>query len=279
MKLIIKQLGRITDAEIDLTKTFYLFTGYYNSDLLAFLNNLINLKNIAQFSDYLKIKGFDYNNTLHNSENRLYFINLIIKEYISFLKDCRLMFIQNIDFDLVFQDSEIDNLTNDFETDDLVKTILKKLLNSCEYAINSIGEFQETKKGNTVLLSLDYIEQYLHPQEQVDLIENLLNSYPIYDRIMITTHSPIITDIINNHLLYLQIKELKEDFKKELNNNHLQMKDFIIYNINKKGVLQEYKFEEAGIWFKDFDNIERYIRYTNQDLLQERRELLKSINK
>ncbi len=283
MKLIIKQLGQIRNTEIDLTKTFYLFTGYYTIHISKVIYSTLNVENIESFSKQLDEKKFRYNKVF----NKYLYIYFLMNEYVSYLKNHKLAFFEDIDFDIMLDDSYVEKAVTFIEKDVDVVLILKSLLNVSDFNIPLptiiedeiyrefiLKEAKWNPKYKSNFLFLDDIEHYLHPEEQVEVMNNILNNYiKSYNRLLITTHSPIITAYLNNYLLELHIKSLKG----ELCENGLQLKDFIVYNIDKKCSLKEYEFEDTGIYFQDFEEVERKIRYAHQDLLETHRKLLKTI--
>lgn len=134
-----------------------------------------------------------------------------------------------------------------------------------------------TPRNNTLLI--DEPEMNLHPENQVRLV-NLLMKFANYGEncVYITTHSPLIANMINNHILigYLQEKgeEEKTGLEKVLQehqlniNENLSYKDFAVYHFADGG-FEEYKAGEYGVAFKDFNKAREEINNITRSLIDE----------
>lgn len=109
-------------------------------------------------------------------------------------------------------------------------------------------------------LIIDEPEENLHPENQIKLI-NILMKFADRNnnKLLITTHSPIITDMINNYANLCELKTEGTDIEKLISENDLNMvqvqnierKDFGIYFFNE-GTIKEYEQGDYGAFFKDF---------------------------
>ncbi len=131
---------------------------------------------------------------------------------------------------------------------------------------------------NNNFLFVDEPEENLHPENQEKLIHILLKFAAINkNKVLITTHSPLVTNVINNFLNIGYLKE-KNDFnlKKFLAKNKLDFdikevllkKDFGVYFFSGSDVI-EYSAKEYGIYFEDFDKIENNIKNLSENITDE----------
>lgn len=112
---------------------------------------------------------------------------------------------------------------------------------------------------NNNFLLIDEPEENLHPANQIKLTNLLLKfSSQNRNRVLITTHSPLITDVINNYLylFFLRSKgiEIGEDLDSfsELNQEiEMHIADLGVYFFTGNEI-KEYKMGEYGIQFDDF---------------------------
>jgi len=105
-------------------------------------------------------------------------------------------------------------------------------------------------------LMIDEPEENLHPKNQSKLTELLLDYAGINsNRLLINTHSSLITEVINNYILLSKLKheagvKEHEDYGKY--ENILKPEDIGIYFFNGTEI-REYTIGEYGTIFKDFD--------------------------
>ncbi|MCU0393801.1 MAG: ATP-binding protein, partial [Thermoflexibacter sp.] len=102
-------------------------------------------------------------------------------------------------------------------------------------------------------LIIDEPEQNLHPENQLKLLDILIQfSQRNQNKVLITTHSPLITDAVNNYLM-LGALENREQVAEEMG----MSKDFLtaentgIYYFSGDRI-QEYVIGDYGTIFKDF---------------------------
>ena len=111
------------------------------------------------------------------------------------------------------------------------------------------------------ILIIDEPEENLHPRNQIALLNILMKfANRNNNRVIITTHSPLMTDAVNNHL---HLGYLSEKYNKNLatliQENNLDLdadaalahKDIGIYFFDGQNI-KEYEVEEYGVDFKDF---------------------------
>lgn len=129
------------------------------------------------------------------------------------------------------------------------------------------------KLENNFLL-IDEPEINLHPENQVELIKLLMDFISISNnKILLTSHSPLITDTINNYILISMAKE-KGISNKVLNQivsefdieNTLSSKDIGVYFFSGT-TIEPYKITRTGVSFSDFIQQSRKIQDMNDTLL------------
>ncbi len=131
---------------------------------------------------------------------------------------------------------------------------------------------------NNNFLLVDEPEENLHPENQEKLIHILLKFAAINkNKVLITTHSPLITNVINNFLNIGYLKEKKDfNLKKFLAENKLDFeikdilfkKDFGVYFFSGSDVI-EYSAKEYGVYFEDFDKIDNKIKNLSENITDE----------
>ena len=124
-------------------------------------------------------------------------------------------------------------------------------------------------KENDNFLIIDEPEENLHPENQVKLI-NLLMKFANRNnnKVLITTHSPLMTDAVNNHLHLGFLKSQGIDIQKIIEKNNLPFdtegsalshENMGIYFFNGQNI-QEYQVGDYGAFFKDFRKAEDEVR-------------------
>ena len=108
-------------------------------------------------------------------------------------------------------------------------------------------------------LMIDEPEENLHPKSQIKLINLLLKFANRGNRILVTTHSPLLAEIINNYLILSQLPERSEIAKKmDLVDIDLSTEKTGIYYFNGETVT-EHSINSYGTIFSSFkeaqDNI------------------------
>lgn len=125
-------------------------------------------------------------------------------------------------------------------------------------------------------LIIDEPEENLHPQNQTALLDILMQFANMNNnRVLITTHSSLMTDAVNNyvHIAYLKdkgkdVKSIIEENNLDISiNEHLKQEDFGVYFFGN-GTITPYEASEYGVFFKDFAQEEdrvKDIAYTLKD--------------
>ncbi|MGB0930293.1 MAG: AAA family ATPase [Chitinophagales bacterium] len=118
------------------------------------------------------------------------------------------------------------------------------------------------------LLILDEPEENLHPQNQIALIDLLMRFGNCNNnRVLITTHSPLMTETINNYIQLSNLHEKGIDTEKLIEEKGLQMshitdlkpQDFGVYFFDGKSITN-YKVKDYGVFFSDFKKAERKVK-------------------
>jgi len=120
---------------------------------------------------------------------------------------------------------------------------------------------------NNNFLIIDEPEENLHPKSQLDLLNILLTFVNRNNnRVLISTHSPLMTDAVNNYMYLCYLKSEGVKLSKEIKEHpllntdiDLRLEDFGIYFFDGKTIIP-YEFGEYGVAFKDFDIERRRIR-------------------
>lgn len=129
------------------------------------------------------------------------------------------------------------------------------------------------KEKNNFLI-IDEPEENLHPENQVKLMQILANfADRNNNRVLITTHSTLMTDTINNYVRLGYLKDRGVDISEVISQNEHQIadlkelthKDFGVYYFNGDAI-EEYKVGDYGVKFKDFDKVERQIKQASSQL-------------
>lgn len=126
------------------------------------------------------------------------------------------------------------------------------------------------ERGN--FLMIDEPEINLHPENQIKLVNLLMKFADRNDnRVLITTHSTLLTDIINNHVRigYLQTKgeentEWLKNHQLDINEN-ITYKDFGVYHFTGNAI-EEYPVGEYGVAFKDFNKVIKEVEGLEDEL-------------
>ena len=117
-------------------------------------------------------------------------------------------------------------------------------------------------------LIIDEPEENLHPENQIKLV-NLLMKFADRNnnKILITTHSPLITDHINNYANLSYLKEAGVDVKDTVNNSDSHMalienikhEDYGVYFFDGEEI-NEYEVGNYGAYFEDFQKAENKVK-------------------
>jgi predicted ATPase len=125
-------------------------------------------------------------------------------------------------------------------------------------------------------LFIDEPEENLHPQNQITLLNSLLEFASMNkNRLLLTTHSPLLAEHLNNYLYASYIRNEKQNFNAEVENLTafnpdvtIDSKDVAIYFFENNHKLLEYKHKQFGVAFSDF-NAEKAKISELKDLLTE----------
>jgi AAA15 family ATPase/GTPase len=131
-------------------------------------------------------------------------------------------------------------------------------------------------KSNDNFLMIDEPEENLHPKSQIKLLDLLLKFGNKGNKVLITTHSPLVAEIINNYLVLSQL-ENKSELSEKLNlvNTDLSLDKAGIYYFNGETVT-EHKTDKYGTIFTSFKEAQDNI-YEIGDFLGE--QMFKQLNK
>jgi predicted ATPase len=107
-------------------------------------------------------------------------------------------------------------------------------------------------KSERNFLMIDEPEENLHPSSQIKLIHLLLSFGGKGNRILITTHSPLVAEMVNNYLILNQL-ENKAELAKKLNlvDTDLSLDKVGIYYFNGE-IVTEHKADKYGTIFTSF---------------------------
>ncbi|MFO7028939.1 hypothetical protein B9T07_02470 [Limnospira fusiformis CCALA 023] len=177
-------------------------------------------------------------------------INLMSQEGIAPIEFSFKLDVSNLDLPMYLASSSVNQLT-------LLYLYLK-------YWVNEKNNF----------LIMDEPEENLHPENQINLLNILLQFISANDnKVLITTHSPILANAINNYI-YLDVlkNEYKVDVGQIIEADQLQYVDpSISISQEKVGVyfftgdkIVDYQSDDYGIYFRDFrkveDNVDKSLR-------------------
>ena len=151
--------------------------------------------------------------------------------------------------------------------------------------LNTYFKYWASEKNN--FLIMDEPEENLHPKNQIALL-NLLMKFANQNnnKVLITTHSPLITDAVNNHLHLGYLKSLGENIDALIEENHLNIdkeaamshEDIGVYFFDGQSI-RPYEINSYGVFFKDFRKYEKEVEDTSNlltnriyDILEKRRD-------
>jgi len=129
-------------------------------------------------------------------------------------------------------------------------------------------------------LFIDEPEENLHPKNQIALV-NLLMKFANQNnnRVLVSTHSSFIAEMINNYAQIAYLQEEGKDVKEIIDKNKLDIQpiknlkhtDFGVYFFNGE-TMREYPVEEYGAFFRDFqqetDKVKEITDYLNEAVFQ-----------
>lgn len=116
-------------------------------------------------------------------------------------------------------------------------------------------------KADKNFLMIDEPEINLHPENQILLINLLLEFACVNDnRLLLTTHSPLVAEIINNYLILDKVKSKGIEMNEEIQNVHyfnprinVSNDQVGVYAFGKDGSITPYQFERYSMFFRTFN--------------------------
>lgn len=130
--------------------------------------------------------------------------------------------------------------------------------------------FKYWAKYSHNFLIIDEPEENLHPKSQIALLNILMKfANRNNNRVLITTHSPFLTDVVNNHIHISYLREQGEDVNEIIkshnldiyDSNNLKSNDFAVYFFDGHSI-KNYPINEYGVYFKNFREEEDKVRDT-----------------
>jgi predicted ATPase len=166
-----------------------------------------------------------------------------------------------------------------FLFEDLNKKEMRLELPKVSSAVNQLStlslylEYFAKDKQN--FLFIDEPEENLHPENQIKFLNLLLEFASMNEnRLLMTTHSPLLAEHLNNYLYASYISNEKYELNSEIyksssfnSNVNLDNKNLGVYFFGENRVL-EYKHKQFGVAFSDF-NAEKAKISELKDLLTE----------
>lgn len=157
--------------------------------------------------------------------------------------------------------------------------------------LNTYFKYWASEESN--FLIMDEPEENLHPKNQIALLNLLMKFANQNDnKVLITTHSPLITDAVNNHLHLGYLKSLGEDIDAIIEENHLTIdkeaamshEDIGVYFFDGQSI-KPYEIGDYGVFFRDFRKYEKEVEDTSNllssriyDVLEKRNDDLNKLN-
>ncbi|MCP4111270.1 MAG: AAA family ATPase [Desulfobacteraceae bacterium] len=124
-------------------------------------------------------------------------------------------------------------------------------------------------------LIIDEPEENLHPENQISLL-NLLVKFSKNNKVLITSHSPLLTKALNNHIYLGILKENNVNIEKTVEQHDIDIdlssslnhEDIGIYFFDG-GYIHNYKVKNYGVLFDDFKKVERKLENISEILTDE----------
>jgi predicted ATPase len=129
------------------------------------------------------------------------------------------------------------------------------------------------EKENNILM-IDEPEPHLHPENQIKLLNILVRFANMNNnRVFVTTHSPLVAEMINNYALLSLLNEKGENIEQIIHEHNLDINiiknlkhnDYITYFFDGEKI-KEYQTTEFGVFFEDFKKAEDKIRKISNTL-------------
>jgi len=135
--------------------------------------------------------------------------------------------------------------------------------------------FKYWAKPRNNFLILDEPEENMHPSNQLELVDILMNFTHRHNKVLITTHSPLLAKALNNylHLGYLKdhgvnIAKVIRKNKLKIKENPLSDKDIGIYAFENNSI-KPYDVETYGAFFRAFKDTSDGINEISEILTDE----------
>ncbi len=124
-------------------------------------------------------------------------------------------------------------------------------------------KYWAAEKNN--FLTIDEPEENLHPENQVKLVDLLIEFAQKGNKVLITTHSPLLANAVNNYI-YLDVlkNEYSSDFVDKIvaennlkyiyNDNSISKDDIGVYFFEGSRII-DYEADEYGVYFRNFREV------------------------
>ncbi|TAE04071.1 MAG: hypothetical protein EAZ97_00640 [Bacteroidetes bacterium] len=161
--------------------------------------------------------------------------------------------------------------------DNKIKTLELSKVSSAVNQLSTLSLYlQYFAEEQQNFLFIDEPEENLHPLNQIKFLNLLLEFASMNkNRLLMTTHSPLLAEHLNNYLYASYIRNEKQDFNADVENLTafnpdvtIDSKDVAIYFFENNHKLLEYKHKQFGVAFRDF-NAEKAKISELKDLLTE----------
>jgi len=127
--------------------------------------------------------------------------------------------------------------------------------------------------GNNFLI-MDEPEENLHPKHQIALLDILMQfANRNNNRVLITTHSSLLAESVNNHIQIGKLQDLGKDVEQIVRENGLDISlnenlrpdNFGVYFFGNQAITP-YEVDDYGVFFRDFKQEENKVASTAQVL-------------
>ena len=170
-----------------------------------------------------------------------------------YYNDLLLKFNEILGGDIVYEKpTSVSNYTESFKLSENDLSIKMDLASSSVKQLSTLFLFLKYwAKSDGNFLMIDEPEENLHPENQVQLV-HLLLEFLVNNRLLITTHSPLISEIINNYLVLNQLNDRSNIIKDfGLIDVDISPMNTGIYYFNGERVI-EHKADNYGTIFTSF---------------------------
>jgi predicted ATP-dependent endonuclease of OLD family len=133
--------------------------------------------------------------------------------------------------------------------------------------------FKYWAENNENYLIMDEPEENLHPENQVNLINLLIKFAKMGNKVLITTHSPLLTKALNNHIYLGILKDKNFDIERLIEKEDIDIDPQSSLNPDEIGIyffdgnsIHSYGVGEYGVLFSDFKAVEKRINNISEIL-------------